>query len=344
MTAKTITVQGRDIKYEIQDVDIHSVEYYKENPRINYIISKIPPEEVTQELIEKKLLGLDSTKERLKDLEENKGMIDEVYILRNQVVEGNTRLCAYRRLNQKNPDDDRWKKIKARILPDDVTEEELFYILGIFHIKGKKEWDAYIKAAYIHRMIKVLNKSPEDIKRQLGIQTKTLEAMLKAYEVMTEKYLINSNNANDTISEKKDELKKFSYFDAFFHQKKLVERAELSPGFIDEFVSWVREERFENAIAVRKLADILEHKKACKKFRESGPETAFSEAEYALKEHKPDKTDPFFIKMREFKDMINNVEINKFKEELEENKTKKGIIAICYKDFKKFCKEVGLDV
>ncbi len=343
MTAKTITVLGRDIKYEIHDVDIHSVEYYKDNPRINYIISKFPPDEVTQDLIEKQLLGLDSTRERIKDLEENKGMIDEVYILRNQVVEGNTRLCAYRRISQKNPTDDRWKKIKARILPDDVTEEELFYILGIFHIKGKKEWDAYEKAAYIYKMIKVLNKSPEDIKKQLGIQGKTLEAMLKAYEIMKDKYLVK-DNTDHKKSDNKDELKKFSYFNAFYLQKELVEKAEATPAFVDEFVSWVREDRFKNAQSVRELSTILDNKKACNKFRESEPGKAYIEATYALREHKPDKIDPFYIKIREFKDMINDVEINKLKEELEENKNKRAIINMCYKDFKKFCKEIGLDV
>jgi hypothetical protein len=342
VTAKTITVLGREIKYEIHDVDIHSVEYYKDNPRINYIISKFPPDEVTQDLIEKQLLGLDSTRERIKDLEENKGMIDEVYILRNQVVEGNTRLCAYRRISQKNPTDDRWKKIKARILPDDVTEEELFYILGIFHIKGKKEWDAYEKAAYIHKMIKVLNKSPEDIKKQLGIQTKTLEAMLKAYEVMSEKYLVKNNN--DNSSDKKDELKKFSYFNAFYLQKELVQKAETTPAFVDEFVSWVHEDRFKNAQTVRELPTILDNRKACKKFRESEPEEAYEEAKQALYEHKPEVIDPFYKKIREFRDLIREAEINKIKDELNDNKNKKAELRTCYKEFKNFCKDLGLDI
>ena len=105
---ETITVKGREISYEIKDVDIYSLEYYKENPRINYIISKHPPEKVTQEFIEQELLKLDTVKERIKDLEENKGLLDEVYVLGNKVVEGNTRLCAFRRLYKKYPDDTRW--------------------------------------------------------------------------------------------------------------------------------------------------------------------------------------------------------------------------------------------
>ena len=343
MTAKTITVQGRDIKYEIADLDIHSIEYYKDNPRINYIISKFPPSKVTQDLIEQELLRYDSTKERIQDLEHNKGMIDEIYVLRNQVVEGNTRLCAYRRLSTKNPSEDRWKKIKARVLPDDVTEEELFYILGIFHIKGKKEWDAFEKAAYMHKMIRVLKKSPEDIKKQLGIHNKTLEAMLKAYEVMSEKFL-PKEIIDIKTSDHKDQLKKYSYFDAFYHQKELVERAEASPGFIDEFVSWVREDRFKNAQSVRELPKILNNKKACKKFCESEPEEAYEEAKQALYEHKPEVIDPFYKKIREFRELLKEAEINKIKNELDDNKNKKAELSMCYKEFKKFCKELGLEI
>jgi len=203
MSVKNITVLGRQISYEIKNIDIYSIEYYPPNPRINYIISKYPKEKISQNLIEQELLKLESTKERIKDLEDNKGLIDEVYVLKNQVVEGNTRLCAYRRLCKKYPDDQRWKTIKARILHDSVTEEELFYILGIFHIKGKTEWDAYEKAAYIHKMINVLKKSPEEICKQLRMQRKTLEATLNAYDVMSEKYLSSSSSENDS----KDDLK-----------------------------------------------------------------------------------------------------------------------------------------
>ena len=141
MTKKSITVLGRDITYEIKDVDIESLEYDPENPRINRIISRIPPNKVTQEFIEMELLKLDSTKDLIKDLEANKGVVDEVYILKNKVIEGNRRLCAYRRLCRKYEKDPnnkkRWQTIKARILQNDVTDEEISYILVTFHIKGK---------------------------------------------------------------------------------------------------------------------------------------------------------------------------------------------------------------
>lgn len=340
---ETITVKGREISYEIKDVDIYSLEYYKENPRINYIISKHPPEKVTQEFIEQELLKLDTVKERIKDLEENKGLLDEVYVLGNKVVEGNTRLCAFRRLYKKYPDDTRWKFIKARILQNDVTDDELFYILSTFHIKGKTEWDAYEKAAYIYKMIKVLNKNPEEIGKQLGKQRKTVEAMLRAYEVMSKKYLATIPDI-ELVNGVRDQLKKYSYFEAFFLQKDLVKKAAETPAFLDEFVEWVKEDRFKRAQEVRELPKILGIKKACKVFYESDAEEAFDEAMHILYENKPQKVDRFYKKVREFRDLIKEAEALKIKKEIEENKNKKAELQQCYKDLKRFCKEVGLDI
>jgi hypothetical protein len=284
---------------------------------------------------------LDSTRERIKDLEENKGLIDEIYILRNQVVEGNTRLCAFRWLCEKHPNDKHWKKIKARVLDNNVTEEQLFYILGVFHIKGKTEWDAYEKAAYIHKMINILKKSPEEICKQLRMQKKNVEATLEAYRVMSERYLPSSNK-ND--GDNKDELKKFSYFDAFFHQKELVERKDNTPDFLGNFVEWVKEGKFKNAQSVRDLPKILANRKAQKKFVESEPEVAFEEAKQILYEDRPGKVDKFYRKFEEFVNIIDEAEINKIKEEIASSKQKKHVIDKCYKKFKKFCKECGLDV
>lgn len=341
---ESITVLGRAIFYEIKDVDINDLEYYQENPRINYIISRHPPKKVTQEFIEQELLKLESTKERIKDLEENKGLLDEIYVVGNKVVEGNTRLCAFRRLSKKYPDVLVWKKIKARILQGEVSDEELFYILGTFHIKGKTEWDAYEKAAYIHKMIKELKKNPEEVGKQLGKYGKSIEAMLKAYEVMSKKYLKKNSNSTGSLDTSRDELKKYSYFEAFFLQKELAQKAQETPVFLDQFVDWVKEDRFKKAQNVRELPKILSHKKALKAFTDNEPQDAFDEAKHVLYEHKPEKVDRFYKKVREFRELLGEAEVKKVKDEIEENKNKKTELQHCYRDLKKFCKELGLGV
>jgi hypothetical protein len=343
MAKESITVLGREITYEIKDLDINSLEYDPTNPRINRIVSRVPPNIITQEFIELELLKLESTKDLIYDLKANKGVIDEVYVLGRKVIEGNRRLCAYRRLNKQFPDEKRWQTIKARILQDDVTDEEISYILVTFHIKGKTPWDAYEKAAYIHRMITKLNKTPDEISKHLGMQKKTIESMLNAYKTMSTKYLQNSYE-NNLGSSTKDEVKKFSYFDAFYRQKDLVKRAEETPSFLEEFVEWVKEDRFKKAQNVRDLPKILGNKKACKAFYGNDPEEAFDEAIHILYEHKPEKVDRFYMKIREFRDLISEAEALKIKMEIEENKNKKAELQQCYKELKRFSREIGLDV
>jgi hypothetical protein len=341
MSAKSITVQGRTIRYEIIDIAISSLEYYRDNPRINYIISKHSVEMITQDFIYDELFKRDSTKELIRDLEANKGMLDEVYVLNNKVVEGNTRLCAFRYLNKKYPNDSKWNSIKCRVLQDDVSDEELFYILSTFHIKGKTEWDAFEKAAYIYKMIRMLNKSPEEIAKQLGMTKNTVEARLNAYEAMATKYLKKSSNS-DLINGSRDELKKYSYFEAFYLQKDLVDKAEQTPAFLDDFVEWVREERLKKAQDVRELPKILRHKKARKEFTETVAEEAFVDAMNILHEHKPGEVQRFYKKLTEFRKLLEETEIITVKTEISENPHKKNELKQCLKDLQRFCKDAGL--
>ena len=163
------------------------------------------------------------------------------------------------------------------------------------------------------------------------------------YETMSAKYLRTSNE--DSLgSSTKDEVKKFSYFDAFYRQKDLVKRAQETPAFLDEFVEWVKEDRFKKAQNVRDLPKILGNKKACRAFYDNSPEEAFDEAMHILYEHKPEKVDRFYKKIREFRDLINDAEALKIKTEIEENKNKKAELQQCYKDLKRFCREIGLEI
>lgn len=342
-------VQGRKIHYEIKDVDIYDLEYYIENPRINYIVSKQPPSERSQDFIESQLLSYDATKDLIVDLKRNHGLLDEVYVVGNKVVEGNTRLAAFRKLH-KQTKDDKWRYIKARILQDDITDKELFFILGTFHIKGKKEWDAYEKAAYIHRAIKELGMSYEEVGQQLGHNKQTIDAKLKAHEMMTQKYLTRNSQDEDVelAGQQRDKLQKYSYFEAFHKDKELVKRSTESPGFEEEFIEILEEGRLPNAQAVRDLAKILKNKKACKVFLNENPEEAYDAAKNALYIDKPEQVDAFYIQVRKFRDLINSSNFQEIKDELSSDdrsgKSRKHQLIDCYKTLKRFCKEVGLDV
>ncbi len=54
--------------------------------------------------------------------------------------------------------------------------------------------------------------------------------------------------------------------------------------------------------------------------------------------------DRFYKKVREFRELIQEAKTFKIKNEIENNKNKKNELQQCYKDLKRFCKEVGLDI
>lgn len=323
--------------------------YYAENPRINYIISTHDGE-VTQEIIEQKLLALDTTKDLVKDIEENQGLIEEVLVIGDEVVEGNTRLAVYRRLAKKHPNEPRWKTIPAKVLSSEIRPQELFFILGTFHIKGKNEWSAYEKAAYIHRMVRELDYSSQDVAKQLGHQANTVEAMLKSYETMRDIYLPQATKDSDDF-ETQDALRKYSHFEAFYRQKDLAQRARETPLFVEEFCEWVIADVFPKADSVRsELPKILNNKRASKTFYalvDTEPEVAFEEAELVLHESKPEQMDPFYIGVKEFRDLLQNASVEEIKADLEADGPRaracRDQLKRCHKEFGRFCHLLGLE-
>lgn len=349
MTENTFRAQGRQIPYELKQLNIYGLRYYPDNPRINYIISTHDGE-VTQEIIEQKLLALDTTKDLVKDIEENQGLIEEVLVIGDEVVEGNTRLAVYRRLAKKYPNVPHWKTIPAKVLSSEIRPQELFFILGTFHIKGKNEWSAYEKAAYIHRMVRELDYSPQDVAKQLGHQANTVEAMLKAYETMRDIYLPLATKDSDDF-ETQDALRKYSYFEAFYRQKDLALRARETPLFVDEFCGWVAGDVFPKADSVRsELPKILANKRATKTFctlADSEPQEAFEEAQLVLHENKPEQMDPFWMGVREFRDLLQNASVEEIRADLEADgprgKACHEQLKRCHKELDRFYRNLGLE-
>lgn len=349
MTENTLSVRGRQIPYELKELNIHDLRYYPDNPRINYIISTHDGE-VTQEIIEQKLLVLDTTKDLVKDVEENQGLIEEVLVIGDEVVEGNTRLAVYRRLAKKHPEDPRWTTIPAKVLSSEIRPQELFFILGTLHIKGKNEWSAYEKAAYIHRMVRELDYSAQEVAKQLGHQANTVEAMLKAYETMRDVYLPRATKDSDDF-ETQDALRKYSYFEAFYRQKDLAQRARETPVFVDEFCEWVSCGVFPKADCVRsELPKILSNKRASKAFYslvEIEPEAAFEEAELVLHENKPEQTDPFYMGVKEFRNLLQDASVEEIKADLDAEgpraKACREQLKRCRKELDRFCRLLGLE-
>ncbi len=90
-------------------------------------------------------------KELKESIKSNGGLIDPIIVRDGDfvVLEGNSRLAAYRILYKTDPI--KWAKIKVTLLPKDIPESAVFTLLGQYHIVGKDPWDPYEQAGYLYR-------------------------------------------------------------------------------------------------------------------------------------------------------------------------------------------------
>src|SRR5262245_6013079 len=109
------------------------------NPRLGYMLraSKKGPTTSDKDL-QKMLWEFDSVKALYQSVYQNGGLLEDPIVRQDgTVVEGNCRTVVMRQLRLKYPDDERFKKLYVRVLPPNVTAEQLSLLLGELHIAAK---------------------------------------------------------------------------------------------------------------------------------------------------------------------------------------------------------------
>ena len=185
----SITIRGREIPVKIGWMNQSELKFYPENPRVYTLISQL--ENPTQELIYELLLEREHVKQLIKSIRANGGLTDPIFVTEENltVVEGNSRLAAYRYLVTMDPV--KWSKIKCKLLPKDISEDQIFTLLGEYHIIGKQDWIPYEQAAYLFRRCIDNKNFPKDVAADLGFTTATVNLLIGVYVFMIKH---NDNN------------------------------------------------------------------------------------------------------------------------------------------------------
>jgi len=332
---KEIVVLGNKIQTKIENLNIFSLHYWKENPRVNAIIKqKYKDKDISEDLIEEELWDRDSVKDLYKDIEKHEGLIDEILVKDNIVLEGNSRLCAYRYLHKKAEQKknaveiSRWSHIRARIIPVDTSNEVIFSILGTWHIKGKTQWDTYEKAAYLKRMNTEYAVSFKDIANSISESEKFVKDHIEAHDLMV---------SNDIYT-----LEKFSYFYELVKNKKIRELSVKEPSIVFNTVQAIKEGRFKRGEEIRDLPKVLKDKKAKKEFFDD--KSTFNDALETTKNRHPEYEDSFYGQIKKTTKILQDCSVEKLeqiKDELKSDANKKYIIGQIHKVVNSFYKKLG---
>lgn len=179
---KTIDIVGTPIPVKEKEIKVNDLDFWPENPRVYSVLRSECGEEPSQDAIYEKMKSLDNVKRLRFQIETDGGLLEPVYVRNNVVIEGNSRLAAYRWLFKK--DVVKWGKIKCYVLPDDMSDELAFALIGKFHISGRAEWSPFEQAGFLYRHLRKSKKPIAALARDLGLQPKAAQLLVDTYEMM----------------------------------------------------------------------------------------------------------------------------------------------------------------
>lgn len=234
--ADVLVIKNKRIPVRLADLPQHELKYYLENPRL-YTLVRSGGKEPTQEEIEETLMGMEHVKELARSIQENGGLMDAIFVheASKVVLEGNSRLAAYRILARK--DAVKWGFIRSKVLPATISEREIFTLLGQYHIIGKKDWAPFEQAAYLYRQNVENNVSISELSKEINLSKRLISHLISVVTFM-----------ND---HKEKDVNRWSYFDEYLKSNKIKRAREMYPELDKIVVRKIRSGEIPRAVDVR---------------------------------------------------------------------------------------------
>ena len=164
----SLTIMGEEIPVQATVLKHDQLRFYPYNPRV-YSLLGADDKEPTQDEIERCLTQMEHVKQLRQSIISNGGVLDPLLVRAgdNVVLEGNSRLAAYRLLSRGNPV--KWAKVKCDLLPQDLPDDRIFALLGEYHIIGRKDWAPFEQAGYVWRRHIKQEIPVEQIQKEVGL-------------------------------------------------------------------------------------------------------------------------------------------------------------------------------
>jgi hypothetical protein len=311
-----IVVRGQHVRTETTELPVETLRFWSDNPRVKAAMAEdVDAASLTQDEIDERLWQFDYVHVLLSDIEQHGGLIDEVVVQGNTVLEGNSRLCAYRHLLKRARDRndlvgvETWSKIRCRVVPTELKPEIVLALLGIWHLKGKHQWTPYEKAFYMKRMASDFHWSEKKVADSVDMTAKSVQNNIRAYDLMTE------NKCKD--------YEKFSHFYELVKNKKLDILKSEVPDLVEKTVEAIIQDRFDRGEQIRDLHKVLRDKVARRQFLQEA--YSFSDAFETAKEHHPENADSFFNHMKKSIDDLHNCTTERV-EEIKRDTQKRSLL------------------
>jgi hypothetical protein len=239
---ETLLIRGTEIPVRTMLLEQSKLQFFPDNPRV-YSVVREDGKAPTQEEIRDRLLEMEHVKLLIQDIKANGGLIEPLVVRDEtlEVLEGNSRLAAYRYLAKNEPI--KWGMVKCTVLPSDVSESLVFALLGEYHIKGKKDWAPYEQAGFLFRRYKQHNADIKALALEINISSKKIKHLIDTYEFM--------------VAHGEADINTWSYYDEYLKSNKVNRIRRTYPELDQVIVQKVRSGEIERAMDLRAQLPII---------------------------------------------------------------------------------------
>lgn len=230
---RIMTIGKRNITVIETERDQRDLEFYPENPRVFTAIQSLDEHTRTQEKIQEIMMSRDHVKTLQASIKAHGGLMVPIIVKGNVVIEGNSRLAAYRRLAREDPQ--KWVKIRCSILPDDFSQEMTDYLLCNYHIIGQTPWSPFEKAGQLYRTKERSRKRVEVIAGELGMKVSEVQLLINVYQAM-----IDAEDIRPT---------KWSFYYELYKDPAIKKADKVNPelAIIEQIVEKIKNDELEDA-------------------------------------------------------------------------------------------------
>ncbi len=211
----TLTIGSKEIPVTRASLKQAELQFYAENPRIYSLVVASTGELPSQDEIQETLTKFDYVKQLVQSIKANGGLIDPLLVRDGDyvVIEGNSRLAAYRALAKQDPI--KWGKVKCCILPKDIDDDLVSALLGEYHIIGRKDWAPYEQAGYLWRRHKRHSVATAKMAEEIGLSEKAIKYLITVYDFM--------------VSHEENNVQRWSYYYEYLRSQKIAKRRKEFP-------------------------------------------------------------------------------------------------------------------
>ena len=253
----TIAIMGQDVPARHELISIDQLHFLPDNPRVYAAIREMADFPVLtpgekQLRIYDRLLQESSVKNLIPEIQRDGGLQEPIIVRwdTQEVIEGNSRLAAYRKLGE-NPDDERWTHIRCLVVKT-LSDDQQTRLLGQSHLHGKTEWSPYAKALFCFRWVVEEQRDILTLAGLSGITSAEIKKSVKTIELMQE-------NDDNTLSN-------FSYYSVLVRNRTISSAIEDSKPLRDTLLSQIKTEDFTAQEMRERLPTIVAKPRILRKY------------------------------------------------------------------------------